>query len=210
VSLLVDAQELSVRRHDIRGEQVVDREAVPPDEVPDAAPERDPADPDGPGVPETRGELVLGRCHRILAGGETRLGPSSPALHVDIERLHRREIQDDASVRAAVSGAAVAAASDRQLTAGLGGEPHDAGDLLGVDRPDDGRRTLVEVPGEQLPRGVVAGVARPDHLAGEVVAERGDRNGFRGCHRFLLRSTHLHDEPAIRRATSLNRRFLLS
>ena len=80
VCLGIDVQQLAVGRDELGGEQVVDREAVLADEEPDAASEREPADPDRGGVAETRRQSVsAGRCG-VLAGGQPGLRPGRPCL----------------------------------------------------------------------------------------------------------------------------------
>src|SRR3989304_2191613 len=94
---------------DPRGERVVDRQAVLPDEIPDPAAERDPADPDRAGVAEAHGEPVLGRRGRDLGGGEAGRGPGGPCLGVDLQALQVPEADDQAVVDGAVGRPAVAA-----------------------------------------------------------------------------------------------------
>ena len=48
------------------------------------------------------------------------------AVDVDVERLHVAQVEDDAAVGHAVAGAAVAAAADGELEAGLARERDDA------------------------------------------------------------------------------------
>ena len=61
LGLGVDATELAVGGHDLGREQVVDGQAVLANQVPDAAAERDPADPDRAGVAEPGREAVRAR-----------------------------------------------------------------------------------------------------------------------------------------------------
>ena len=75
MGLGIRAELLPVRGHDVGRQQVVDREAVLADEIAHAAAERDPADADGAGVAETRGEAVLRRRDRVGACGQPCLGP---------------------------------------------------------------------------------------------------------------------------------------
>jgi hypothetical protein len=82
----------------------------------------------------------------------------------------------------------VAAAADGQLEPGVARERDDARHLSRIDGADDGGGPPVDVAGEHGPSVVVACVGRSDHLAKEVIAERGDRNGLHRCHRFLLGS----------------------
>ena len=100
----VHAPQLSIGRHDLGGEDVVDRQAVEAAEVADAAADGDAADPDRAGVPEAGRETVLDGLGD-LASGQAGLGPGGPAVGVDLEALHVAEIDDDAAVDRAVAGA---------------------------------------------------------------------------------------------------------
>jgi hypothetical protein len=64
IGLLVDAKQLPVGRHDLRSEQVVDREAEPANEKAHAAAERDPPDPDRGRVAEIRSQARARRPPR--------------------------------------------------------------------------------------------------------------------------------------------------
>ena len=189
--LVVDVQELAVRGHDLRGEEVVDRHAVLADEEADPSAERDAADADRARVAEAGREAVLPGGVRVLAGRESRLGPRRAAVRVDVQRLHRRQVEDDPSLGDAEARPAVAAAPDGELAARVARERHHGCDLPSVDRPDDDGRMPVDVAGEHRPRGVVAGVLGSDHLAAEILAELRDRDRAwfgDGSHRNLLRS----------------------
>jgi hypothetical protein len=166
VRLGVDTQELALRRDDVGGEQVVDRETVGPDEVADTAAEGDPADPHRSRVAEPDREAVLGGRVRELGGGEAGLGPGRSGLGVDLDRLPPREVEDDPAVGHAVTGDAVAAAADRERQAALAGGGDDAGDVVVVRDANDDRRPTVEAAVEQSARPLVLGIARRDDLAG--------------------------------------------
>ena len=61
VALVVDLQDPAVGEDDLGGEQVVDRQALLADEMPDAAAGRQPAETDGARVAEADGQAVRGR-----------------------------------------------------------------------------------------------------------------------------------------------------
>ena len=65
---------------------------------------------------------------------------------------------------------AVAAASDRELEAGLPSEADDACHITGGRRPHDRGGAAVDAAVEDRPGLVVAGVGRGDHPAVELVA----------------------------------------
>ena len=58
-------------------------------------------------------------------------------VHIDVQRLHRREVEDDPAVGDAESRTAVAAASDGQLAARVARERRPRRRPPGVDGPDD-------------------------------------------------------------------------
>jgi len=111
----IDAQEPTVRGHDLGREQVVDREAVLADEVADAAAQRDPADSDRARIAESGREPVRRGRRRVLARGQARLGPRGAVGGIDLERPQLGEIEHDPALGDAVSRAAVTAAADREL-----------------------------------------------------------------------------------------------
>src|SRR6266540_2369965 len=118
----------------------------------------------------------------VLDRGQPGLGPCRPALHVYIQRLHVPEVEHDPTVRDAVPGAAVAAASDGEFQPALACERHDARHVGLVGDPSDRRGPAVELAGEHLADVVVPGIVRGDHLAAQGGAELCDRGrgGFVG------------------------------
>ena len=148
-SVGVDAQQLPVRRHDVRGEQRVDGHAEGAHEEADAAAERDPAEADRAGVAEPGRETVLADLGRVLDGGQPRAGPRGPALDVDLELVEVAQVDDQPVVDDA--GNAVAAAPDGQREAGLARDAQDLGDVVGVGHADDGEGPAVDAARHDLP-----------------------------------------------------------
>jgi hypothetical protein len=189
----VDAPQPAVGRDDVRGEQVVDRQAVLPDEVADPAAGRDPADADGAGVAEADRETVGIGGGRDVDGRRAGLGPGRPRRRVDLDLVHVAEVDDDAAVGSAMAGAAVAAAPDGELEARLAGEIDDGGDVRRVRHADDGGRVAVGEVVEDGPGVVVALVAGTEDAAVEAGAEvvdveAGSGHGHGDRHRwFCLR-----------------------
>ena len=161
----IDALELAVGGHDVSRQQGVDGQAVLADEIADAAAERDPADPDGTGVPEARRQAVGRGGRRVLHRGQSGLGPGRPTLDIDVERLHVAQIQHDAVVDDRVAGSAVAAAADREREAGVTRKRDHVGDVLGVGRPDDAHGPTIDPAGHDRPGLVVLVVVGRDHPA---------------------------------------------
>ena len=142
----VGSHDFAIRRHDVRGEDVVDGQAVPAGEVPDAAPERDPADPDRTGVPELdRQPVRADRCAHVR-GGQAQSPPRPCARGVDLDRSEVVEVEDDAAIVRAVAGAAVPAAPHGERQARGAGDLDDLRDVGGVGDPRDRGRAKVEAP----------------------------------------------------------------
>ena len=80
--------------------QGVDGQAVLADEPADAAAERQAGDADRAGVTERGGEAVSGRGVGVLAGRQPGAGPGEAAVGVDVQALHRAQVEDDAAVDA--------------------------------------------------------------------------------------------------------------
>jgi hypothetical protein len=115
VPLGIDVQPVAVRGYELRGEQIIDGQAVLADKPADASSEGQPGNPDRSGVTESGRETVPRRFGGVLAGGEPGLGPSDPALRVDVQPAHIRHVQYQAAVGCAVTGQTVPAAADREL-----------------------------------------------------------------------------------------------
>src|SRR5204863_1344332 len=109
----------TVGGHHLGGDEVVDREAVPSDQVTDTAAERNPPNPDRAGIAQARGEPVGAGGRRVFARRQPGLGPGGVILRIDLEGPHPREVENDPAVRGTVAGATVAAAADGELEAAV-------------------------------------------------------------------------------------------
>ena len=158
----------AVRGDQLGREQVVDREPVLADEEAHSAAQRDAADADRAGVPETGREPVLRGRHRVLARGQTGLRPRRALAVVDGERPHLGQVDHDAPVGHAVAGRAVAAAAHRELQPGIPGREDRASDVGCVRHPHDRGRAAVDPALEDGASAVVLVVAGQDHPAGQL------------------------------------------
>jgi hypothetical protein len=115
--------------HHLGRDQVVDREPVFSGQESEAAGQGDPADAGCRRVAESGCEAVLARRLGVSAGSDSSLRASGPALDVDLDRVHRGEVDDDPAFGRAVPRSAVAAAPDCELSPRLPCQGHDAGDV---------------------------------------------------------------------------------
>ena len=169
----VDEAELAIGRHDLRRQQVVDRQTVLADEVADAAAQREAADPDRAGVAEADRQAVRGRRLGHLAGREPGLRPGSAAFRIDLDRLHVAQVDHDAALGHAVAQSAVAAASNGELHAGGPRQRDDVLDVRHVGDADDGRRPAIDPTGHDGSRGVVVGIVGRNDPTADGGAELG-------------------------------------
>ena len=108
------AHALAACQHQLRLEQVVDRQSALAGQVADAAAQGEAADPGGGDDPARRREPVLVRCPIDLAPGAAAAHPNRAGLRIDVDALQRREVDDDAVVAGSQAGAVVTAAADGQ------------------------------------------------------------------------------------------------
>jgi hypothetical protein len=146
-------------------------------QVADPAARRDPADPHRPGVTEPDREPLLRDGLRDLARSEARLCPRGLRLRVDVEGLHRAQIEHDPAIGRAVTRGAVPAAAHRELQPGLAGRLDDPPHVLDVLRLHDHRGPAVDVPGHHLACRVVALVIRADDAAVDLLTQAGEVKG---------------------------------
>src|SRR5207237_9068779 len=141
---------------------------------------------------DTRGrDASTGRGKPMALGGgielapvHSRLRPHHPCLRIDVDPLHRREVEHDPVVAYGVSVDTVTAALDGEGHACIARE-EDAGDDASRTRaPHDGPRTAIDHRVEDGACLVVAVVTRLEEIALEAPAD--DRNrGLvedRACH----------------------------
>ena len=103
---------LAACQHELRLEQVVDREPALAGQVADAAAEGEAADPGGRDDPAGRREPVLVRHPIDFAPGAAAANPDGACLRIDVDVLQRREVDHDPVVARPQPGAIVAAAAD--------------------------------------------------------------------------------------------------
>ena len=173
--LRVGAHQLAVGGDHIGRQDVVDGQAELAGEEADAATHGDAADPHRARVAEPDHETVRAERGRKLAGGQSRLCPDGPARNVDVETLHRRQIEHDAAVARPESDPTVPAAANRELQASVPCEVDRTDDVRIRLGADDHRGTRV-LSVDDDPRLVVLGVVRSDDLSGQLAAQVIDRD----------------------------------
>ena len=189
---------LAARQHDLGLDQVVDRQAAFAGQVADAASEREAADAGG------RDDAARGR-HPVLVGRGIHFSPDAAAAdpdragpRIDLDVLQAGEVEDDAVVAGAETGAVVGTSTDRQEDVMVGGEGDDLGDVVDVGGARDQPGAAVDHRVVDLAGLVVAGVLGADQLTGEVrnLAAGTLLQGVGGAHTFLLVVVRSHLGPA--------------
>jgi hypothetical protein len=165
VALAVHLEGLAVGGHELDPLDRVDGEPELAAQPADPAAQGDAANADARAVAERDDQAVDRGGGGQPAGGGSRLDPGGPSGRVDLDGPHRRQVDQQPALGAAVAGQAVTAAADRDLEAGAGGELQRPGDVPGVGRPDDQRRVEVAEQVVAPPGVVVAGVAGAEDRA---------------------------------------------
>ena len=112
----------AVGQHDVRLEQVVDREAALARQVAEAAAEGEAADAGGGDDPARRGQPERVGGVVDLAPGAAAADPDGARLRVDPNAVQRREVDHQAVVARPQPGAVVAAAADGEEQVVVAGE----------------------------------------------------------------------------------------
>jgi hypothetical protein len=146
----------AVGGHEVDGEQVIDREAPVAGKPADTAAEGEAADPDVRAVAERDGHSLGERGLHEAAGPDAGARRPDPPLRVDLDRVEPGEVEQDAALGGTVARDRVAAASDRELGAGLARERDRPDDVVLARRADDDRRATVHGGVDDLAGGVVA------------------------------------------------------
>ena len=165
-------EEPAVGRHDVRREQVVQREAEPPRQIPDAASERETRHAGGRDDPAGRrqAERVGGRVE--VAPGRTALSSRRRGGGIDADPSHPGEVDHDAAVARAEARDAVSAPADREVQPVLARRVHRRDDVACVLGSHDHERLPIDHRVVDAPRVLVALVVRRDHVAPHLLAER--------------------------------------
>ena len=165
VRILAGGDLAAVGRHDLDRLEGIDGQAVLAHQPADPATERQAGDADRTGVAERRRETMGRDRVRVFAGGQAGLRPGDLAIGIDVEALHRAEVEDDPAVVGAVAGEAVAAAANRQRETGFASQDDGPGDVGRIGRTDDECGATVVDRAVDLAGDVVVGAAGQDDRA---------------------------------------------
>ena len=168
----IDRPQPAVRRDDVGTDEVVDRQPELPDQVPDPAAGRDPADPDRAGVAEPDRQAVLVRRPGNLDRGQAGARPRRLRARVDLDRVQLAEVDDEPAVDRPVAGAGMAAAPHGEGDAVVADECNRRRHVLRVGDADDRGRSRVDPAVDDGAGRVVVAVVGRDHAPADGVAQR--------------------------------------
>jgi hypothetical protein len=177
VLVRVGPHQLAVGRHELGTEQVVGREPVRALEPAAAAAERQPGDAGRRDAP-ARGRQAEGLRGAVeLAPAQARSGAHGAPGGVDLDPLHRRDVDHDAAVADREPDHAVTAAAHRQRQLALARVPDRRRDVGRRSAAGDDLGAAIDHRVEHSAGVLVARVAGHDRVAGESPAEA----GVHGC-----------------------------
>src|SRR5262245_2142380 len=117
----------------------------------------------------------------VLLPEDAALGSGEPRSGIDMDALHRRQVDHEPVVDGGPTGHVVAATADGHFQIQRPGELHGVGHVGGAPAAGDEGRALVYEPVVNAASLLVAGVARLKELSGESRSEvsngRGKRHG---------------------------------
>jgi hypothetical protein len=155
----------AVGQHDLRLEQVVDREAEASREVAEPAAEREAADACAADDAARRGQPVLAGRVVDLAPEAAAADARRPRDGIDLDVLQPRQVDHDAAVAGPQPGAVVAAAPHRDEELVLAGEAERRRDVVRARDARDHAGALVDHRVVDGARVVVVGVPGSDQVA---------------------------------------------
>jgi hypothetical protein len=183
VLILARGDDAAVRQHDLRGQQVVDREPVLAGEIPVPSAERQPAHPGRRDDP--RGRRKPERVGGAVEIGQQRstLDRRRPSAGIDADLPHPAQIDHEPLVHGAEPRAVVASAADRDVEAALASELERGGDVRHAGTARHHGRPSIDHRVVEATRLLVAPILRRHHLAAQLRAELVDA-------RFAQSETH--------------------
>ena len=160
--VLAHGEHAVVRRDELHGTEVVDREAEVTLEPAHPAAERQPGNARVPDDPD-RADQSVGLGGRVELRQQRSAGhPRGASLRIDLHVPHQGEVEDDAVVTRGEPREAVSAAPNRDRQLLLAREAHGPADVLHAGRACDDGGPSVDHPVPDDPSGVVARAARQE------------------------------------------------
>jgi hypothetical protein len=164
------SDEPAIGQHDIRFEQVVDRQTEAASQVANASAQGDATDAGGRDTAAWRGESEGMRRMVHITQRRSPFNPNCAGIGIDANTLHQREIDDKSIIDETETGTAVAATANRDSHVVLASEIDGRDDVGDVDAACDDRRSLVDHGVVDLAYLIVVGVGWGD-----------DRTAHRRC-----------------------------
>ena len=185
VRLLVPTRrdDATVRQHELRRSEVVNREAVFAEQPPKSATERQSADAGGRDDAAGAREAVQLRLAVVLRPRNAALRPRGARDRIDVNTFHWRQVDHQPAVDRRAAGDVVAAAADGHLQAVFARQVHGVHYIRRVPAARDQGGPFVDQTVVHAPRLVVTDVERLEELSSEARRElvQGVGDGS-GCH----------------------------
>ena len=160
-----DAQHLSLGGHQFEGHDIVAGEAVFPCEPADTAAERQACNAGLRDHARRHRQTENVRLAIQFAEQHARLDAGAACCGIDVNALHAGQVDDDAAVAQGAAAHVVTTAAYRDEQSVFAREAHRGDDVRQSRASGDEPRTLVDAGVPDPPRGLVLGVAVPDHCA---------------------------------------------
>ena len=180
--LLAGPQDLAVGGDELDGPQIIERQAVLAHQPAQPAAEGEPGDARGGDHAAGDRETVQLRLAVELAPGDAALRPHRSALGIDVDALHRRQVDHHPAIDGRAPRHVVAAAANRNLEAEPAGEIDGIHHVGHAAASGDQCRPFVDQSVVDLPRVLVAHVRRLQELSSEGCGKLGGSAGD-GCDR---------------------------
>lgn len=163
-------------------DEVVDGEPVLVRQVSDATAQGKPGNASRRDDAERHGQAECVRRVIDVAGGAAALDANDAPFRIDVNTLHRGQVDDEPVIAAAQPGAVVAAAADGQQQALVSREIYRRNHVGDVRASRNQQRPLVDHAVVELSRFVIRGITGPDHGPAKAVSERLDGCvAYHGC-----------------------------
>ena len=165
--MLAGPHDLAIGGDELDGSKIVEGEAMLAHQPAQPTTEGEPGDAGAGNNPARDRETVQLGFAVELAPGDAALRPYRAAFGIDVDSLHRREVDHHSAIDGRASCHVVTAATNRDFEAQLAREVDGIDHVGHATTSGDQRRALVHQPVVDLSRFLVACVRRPQELPGE-------------------------------------------